>query len=93
MVSEKDLFDALQKGKIKGAALDVFNEEPAKKNILFGLENIILTPHIAASTEESQIIVAEMVANQISDSNLSLAELAWPALLRMLDSQDPSYRD
>ena len=67
MVSEKDLFDALQKGKIKGAALDVFNEEPAKKNILFGLENIILTPHIAASTEESQIIVAEMVANQFAD--------------------------
>ena len=35
----------------------------------------------------------ETVANQISDTNLSLAELAWPALLRMLDSKDPSYRD
>jgi len=35
----------------------------------------------------------ETVANQISDSNLALAELAWPALLRMLDKQDPSYRD
>ena len=35
----------------------------------------------------------ETVANQISDTNLSLSELAWPALLRMLDTQDPSYRD
>ena len=39
----------------------------AKDNILFGLENIILTPHIAASTSEAQIIVAEMVANQFVD--------------------------
>ena len=41
--------------------------EPAKKNILFGLENVLLTPHIAASTVESQIIVAEMIANQFVD--------------------------
>ena len=67
LVSEQDLCEALNAGKIKGAAIDVFNDEPAKENILFGLENVILTPHIAASTEEAQIIVAEMVANQFND--------------------------
>lgn len=67
LVSENDLFDALKIGKIKGAAIDVFNEEPSKNNKLFGLENLILTPHIAASTEEAQIIVAEMIANQFVD--------------------------
>ena len=67
LVSENDLFEALKSNKIKGAALDVFENEPAKDNMLFGLENIILTPHIAASTSEAQIIVAEMVANQFVD--------------------------
>ena len=67
LVSEKDLCEALKNKKIRGAALDVFNNEPANENILFGLDNIILTPHIAASTSEAQIIVAEMVANQFVD--------------------------
>ena len=47
--------------------LDVFADEPAKNNILFGLENVLLTPHIAASTAEAQVIVAEMIANQFVD--------------------------
>ena len=67
LVSEIDLFDAIKNKTIGGVALDVFAEEPAKKNILFGLENVLLTPHIAASTVESQIIVAEMIANQFVD--------------------------
>ena len=44
---------AINKSLISGAALDVFSEEPAKNNILFGAKNIILTPHIAASTKET----------------------------------------
>ena len=52
---------------IAGAAIDVFSKEPAKENILFKNPKVILTPHIAASTSEASIIVAEMVANQISD--------------------------
>ena len=64
LVSEIDLCDAIKNNKIAGAAIDVFDTEPATKNILFGLENVLLTPHIAASTSEAQIIVAEMVANQ-----------------------------
>ena len=57
----------IKKETIKGAAIDVFADEPATDNILFGLDNVILTPHIAASTNEAQIIVAEMVANQFVD--------------------------
>lgn len=67
LVSEIDLKDAIKNNTIGGAALDVFEEEPAKNNILFGLDNVLLTPHIAASTAEAQIIVAEMIANQFVD--------------------------
>ncbi len=67
LVSEIDLNDAIKNKTIGGVALDVFEEEPAKNNILFGLENVLLTPHIAASTAEAQIIVAEMIANQFVD--------------------------
>ena len=67
LVSETDLSEAIKNETIKGAAIDVFADEPAKDNILFGLDNVILTPHIAASTSEAQIIVAEMVANQFVD--------------------------
>ena len=64
LVSEVDLCHAIKANKIGGAAIDVFETEPATNNVLFGLENVLLTPHIAASTSEAQIIVAEMVANQ-----------------------------
>ena len=64
LVSEVDLCKAIKENKIGGAAIDVFATEPATNNTLFGLENILLTPHIAASTSEAQVIVAEMVANQ-----------------------------
>ena len=67
LVLESDLCEAIKENKIAGAAIDVFENEPATKNNLFGLENVLLTPHIAASTVESQIVVAEMVANQFVD--------------------------
>ena len=67
IIDEKDLNDALNENLIAGAALDVFSKEPAKENILFNNPKAILTPHIAASTTEASIVVAEMVANQISD--------------------------
>ena len=59
-----DLKNALEKKEIKGAALDVFKNEPLEESGFYNLDNIILTPHIAASTDEAQIVVAEMVANQ-----------------------------
>ena len=67
IVHEKDLNDALNEKLIAGAALDVYSKEPAKENVLFNNPKVILTPHIAASTAEASIVVAEMVANQISD--------------------------
>ena len=67
LIEERDLKEALEKEIIKGAALDVFSEEPAKDNVLFGTKNLILTPHIAASTIEAQLVVAEQIAMQISN--------------------------
>jgi len=67
IIDEKDLHDALNENLIAGAAVDVFSKEPAKENILFNNPKAILTPHIAASTAEASIVVAEMAANQISD--------------------------
>jgi len=64
LVDEDDLKNALEKKEIKGAALDVFKKEPLEESGFYNLDNIILTPHIAASTDEAQIVVAEMVANQ-----------------------------
>ena len=67
LINEIDLKTALNESIIKGAALDVFSKEPAKINILFGIKNLILTPHIAASSEEAQLVVAQQIAEQISD--------------------------
>jgi len=67
IVDEKDLNEALNEKLIAGAAVDVFSKEPAKDNILFNNPKVILTPHIAASTSEASIVVAKMIANQISD--------------------------
>jgi len=67
IVDEKDLNTALNENLIAGAALDVYSKEPAKENILFNNPKAILTPHVAASTAEASIVVAEMAANQISD--------------------------
>ena len=67
IVDEKDLNHALNENLIAGAAIDVYSKEPAKENILFKNPKAILTPHIAASTSEASIMVAEMIANQISD--------------------------
>jgi len=75
IVDENDLNAALNENLIAGAALDVYSKEPAKENILFNNPKAILTPHIAASTAEASIIVAEMAANQISDFLLKGAKI------------------
>ena len=71
LVVEEDLKAALDSGKVAGAGMDVFLEEPAKTNILFGLENVVATPHLGASTNEAQENVALQIAEQISDYLLS----------------------
>ncbi len=67
LVDEVALRAGLDSGHIGGAAFDVFVEEPAKANVLFGAENFIATPHLGASTEEAQENVALQVAEQMSD--------------------------
>jgi|TARA_B110000259_G_scaffold58147_1_gene68630 D-3-phosphoglycerate dehydrogenase len=67
LVDELALLVALKSNHIKGAALDVYEVEPAKNNPLFGLPNIICTPHLGASTVEAQEKVAIQVAQQMSD--------------------------
>ena len=66
LIDEAALYDALKAGKVAGAALDVFLEEPAVNNPLFELPNVICTPHLGASTTEAQENVALQVAEQIS---------------------------
>ena len=65
IINEKDLYDALVSGKVAGAAIDVFEEEPTKNIELISLENVICTPHLGASTDEAQTNVAIAVAEQI----------------------------
>jgi len=67
LVDEAALKAALDSGHLAGAAFDVFTEEPAKTNILFGNEKVVVTPHLGASTEEAQENVALQVAEQIAD--------------------------
>jgi len=67
LIVEADLKAALESGQVGGAALDVFAVEPAKDNMLFGVENLIATPHLGASTNEAQENVALQIAEQMSD--------------------------
>ena len=71
-IDESALAEAIAEGKIAGAALDVFEEEPLKESKLREHENIILTPHLGASTAEAQVNVAVDVAEQIRDVLLGL---------------------
>jgi D-3-phosphoglycerate dehydrogenase / 2-oxoglutarate reductase len=67
IVDEDDLYDAMNSGKVAGAALDVFESEPPGVCRLFELSRLICTPHLGASTQEAQTKVAVDVAGQIID--------------------------
>jgi len=71
LVDEKALRELLDNGHVGGAAFDVFVEEPAKENPLFGSDKVVATPHLGASTNEAQENVALQVAEQMSDYLLS----------------------
>ena len=71
LLDERALADAIASGHVAGAALDVFETEPAVDSPLFGLENVVCTPHLGAATAEAQENVALQVAEQMSDFLLS----------------------
>jgi len=67
IIDESALYDALKSGKLGGAGLDVYETEPPVDSPLLQLDNVVLTPHLGASTEEAQVEVAVDVARQIAD--------------------------
>ncbi|MFZ2005677.1 MAG: phosphoglycerate dehydrogenase [Stellaceae bacterium] len=67
LIVEEDLAMALDKGIVAGAAIDVFVEEPATANPLFGRDNVVATPHLGAATAEAQENVAVQIAEQMAD--------------------------
>ena len=67
LINEADLKDCLNNDVIAGAAIDVYEKEPATENIMFGAKNLLLTPHLGASSKEAQSNVAIDVANQVAD--------------------------
>ncbi len=74
IIDESALFKALKEKKIAGAALDVYEKEPpSQDNPLFTLDNIVLSPHLGASTEEAQINVAVEIAECVRDALLGKA--------------------
>jgi D-3-phosphoglycerate dehydrogenase / 2-oxoglutarate reductase len=75
LVCEADLIEALQKKRIAGAALDVFEQEPPPHSKLFELENVVVTPHVAGVDLQSRDDMAESAARSIVD----LSQGKWPA--------------
>ena len=67
LINEADLKDSLNNDVIAGAAIDVYEKEPATENVMFGAKNLLLTPHVGASSKEAQSNVAIDVANQVAD--------------------------
>jgi D-3-phosphoglycerate dehydrogenase / 2-oxoglutarate reductase len=67
LIDDAALVAAIQAGAVAGAALDVFREEPLKDSPYFGMDNVILTPHIAGSTGEAQEAVGVQIAMQVKD--------------------------
>jgi D-3-phosphoglycerate dehydrogenase len=67
LVDEAALAEALRSGKLSGAALDVFAEEPPTNSPLIGMQNVIATPHVAGSTREAQEEVGTLIAEQVRD--------------------------
>jgi len=80
LIDEQALADALREGRIGGAAIDVFEREPMTDSPLFGLPNVVVTPHLGASTNEAQDKAGTQVAEYV---NLALAGEFVPSAINM----------
>ena len=67
LIVDEALADAVRSGQVAGAALDVFRSEPLKDSPYFGLDQVLLSPHIAGSTDEAQEAIGIQLANQVRD--------------------------
>jgi len=67
LIVDEALAEAIRSGHVAGAALDVFRQEPLKDSPYFGLDNVLLSPHIAGSTDEAQEAIGIQLANQVRD--------------------------
>ena len=65
VIDEEALYNSLKDGSLAGAALDVFEVEPATENKLITLPNFIATPHIGAQTKEAELLAANIIAEKI----------------------------
>jgi D-3-phosphoglycerate dehydrogenase len=68
IINEKDLYDSIKSGKVAGAALDVYEQEPPKELPLRELDKVVMTPHLAASTADAQETCGIEIAEQIADA-------------------------
>lgn len=65
VVDEEALYEALKSGKLRAAAIDVFETEPVTEHKLFELENVVLTPHVGAQAEEGQLRAGIQIADEV----------------------------
>jgi D-3-phosphoglycerate dehydrogenase len=68
VVDQEALYQALISGKVKAAAVDVFEEEPPKNSKLLTLKNVIATPHIGAQTHEAQLRASLQIAKKVTEA-------------------------
>ena len=87
LVDEMSLAEAIKTGKVAGAALDVFAEEPARASPLFGLDEFVATPHLGASTSEAQEKVATQIAEQMA-AYLQKGTVVNPVNIPSLSAED-----
>ncbi|MDR2818492.1 MAG: hypothetical protein LBB37_03525 [Endomicrobium sp.] len=67
IVNEKDLSDAIKSGKVAGAAIDVFAKEPPEDWTIIDTDKVVVTPHLAASTDEAQVRIAKEIGGVLVD--------------------------
>ncbi|XP_042049510.1 hydroxyphenylpyruvate reductase [Salvia splendens] len=78
-VDEPELVSALVEGRLGGAGLDVFEKEPKVPEQLFGLENVVLLPHVASATEETRKVMADLVLGNL-EAHFSSKALLTPVV-------------